>query len=158
LKEAKMNLYSDEWDVERESARGGFVRMRHVGHGLGTELVGGTLMLVGPGYRGPYHLHYGNEELAVVLEGTLTVRGPDGTRDLERGDVAFFARGPDGLHALENHSGDPARFLLLSSKVHPDVTERPEEGLVGTFAGDVPTLGRDAPFEAFFPRDAAQTG
>ena len=43
----------------------------------------------------------------------------------------------------------------------PQVRERrcawcmSEEGLVGVFVGDVPTLGRDAPFEAFFPRDAA---
>ena len=45
--------------------------------------------------------------------------------------------------------------MIFSSKIHPDVTERPEEGLVGVFAGDVPTAGRDSPFEAFFPRDAA---
>ena len=39
--------------------------------------------------------------------------------------------------------------------VDPDVTEQPETGMVGVFAGGVPTAGRDADFEAFFPRDAA---
>jgi uncharacterized cupin superfamily protein len=153
--EPTANVFGDEWDVERTSREGAHVRMLHVGHRAGTELVGGTLMDVGPGYRGPYHLHHGNEEVVLVLTGRLTWRSESGTRELSPGDVAFFPRGPEGLHALENHSDEPVRFLLLSSKVHPDVTERPEEGLVGVFVGDVPTLGRDAPFEAFFPRDAA---
>ena len=153
-----MNLYENDWDVERETASGTFVRLRHIGHGLATELIGGTLMEVGPGYLGPYHLHFGNEELVVVLEGRPTVRTADGERELERGEVAFFPRGQPGLHAIENRSDEPARFFLLSSKVDPDVTQRPEEGLVGVFAGDVPTLGRDAPFEAFFPDQTAVRG
>ena len=148
-----MNVTSDEWDVERES-----VRIRHVGHGLGSELIGGILLELLPGHRGPYHLHHGNEELALVLVGNPTVRAPEGERRLEPGDIAFFPRGRAGLHALENHSNDPARVLLVSSKVSPDVTERPDEGLVGVFAGDVPTLGRDAPFESFFPADAGVRG
>lgn len=152
-----MNLNEDEWDVERETREGSTLRMRHVGHGLETELIGGTLMEVGPGYRGPYHIHHGNEELLIVLAGRPTVRTPDGERELGSGDVVFFPRGPEGLHAVENLSDEPARFLLLSSKVHPDVTERPEEEMIGVFVGDVPTLGRDAPFEAFFPKKAALT-
>ncbi len=148
-----MNVNSDEWDVERES-----VRIRHIGHRFGSELIGGVLLDLQAGHRGPYHLHHGNEELALVLSGHPTVRGPSEERLLAPGDLAFFPRGPDGLHALENHSDEPARVLLLSSKVAPDVTERPDEGLVGVFAGDVPTLGRDAPFEAFFPADAAPRG
>jgi uncharacterized cupin superfamily protein len=151
-----MNLYGDDWDVERVSSEGVEARFLHLGHRLGSVLVGGTVMEVGPGYRGPYHLHYGNEELGLVLRGRVTIREPGGERDLEPGDVAFFPRGEDGLHAIENRSDEPARFLLLSSKIHPDVTERPEEGIVGVFVGDVPTMGRDAPFEAFFPRAAAE--
>jgi uncharacterized cupin superfamily protein len=153
-----MNLYGDDWDVERTSSEGVSARFLHVGHRLGSELIGGTVMEVGPGYLGPYHLHHGNEELALVLRGRVTVRDPRGERELEAGDVAFFPRGADGLHALENRTEEPARFLLLSSKIDPDVTERPEEGLIGVFVGDVPTMGRDAPFEAFYPRDAGGPG
>ena len=148
-----MNVNADDWDVERET-----VRIRHIGHRFESELIGGVVLELLPGHRGPYHLHHGNEELALVLSGTPTVRGPDGERRLAVGDLAFCPLGADGLHALENHSDEPARVLLLSSKVSPDVTERPDEALVGVFAGDVPTLGRDAPFESFFPADAAVRG
>ena len=148
-----MNLNTDDWDVERET-----VRIRHLGHALGTELIGGILLELLPGHRGPYHLHHGNEELAFVLTGTVTVRGETGQSSHGGGDVVFFARGREGLHALENHTDEPARVLLLSSKVSPDVTERPDEGLIGVFAGDVPTPGRDAPLELFFPVDTAARG
>jgi uncharacterized cupin superfamily protein len=148
-----VNVHSNDWDVERES-----VRIRFVGRRLGAELIGGILLELLPGHRGPYHLHHGNEELALVLAGEIVVRGEEATRTIGAGEIAFFPRGREGLHALENHADEPARVLLLSSKVVPDVTERPEEGLVGVFAGDVPTLGRDAPFEAFFPADTAVRG
>ncbi len=149
-----MNVYDDAFDVERE--RDGVTqRLRNLGHALGTGLLGATVFDVGPGYAGPYHLHYGNEELVLVVEGTPTVRTPTGERELRSGDVVFFPRGPEGLHEIANRSDERARFVLFSSKVHPDVTEQPERGLVGVFAGDVPTAGRDAPFEAFFPRDAS---
>lgn len=113
---------------------------------------------MGPGIAAPTTFTTGNEELVVVLAGRLTVRLANSERELVPGDVFFFPRGPDGLHGIENRSEQPARFFLLSSKVDPDVTERPEEGIVGVFAGDVPTLGRDAPFEAFFRKEAAQAG
>ena len=148
-----MNLNTDDWDVERET-----VRIRHIGHALETQLIGGVLLELLPGHRGPYHLHHGNEELALVFSGTVTVRGETRQSRHGAGDVVFFARGRDGLHALENHTDAPARVLLLSSKVSPDVTERPDEGLVGVFAGDVPTLGRDAPLEHFFPVETAVRG
>lgn len=148
-----MNIHTDDWDVERET-----VKIRFVGHALGTALIGGVVLELAPGHRGPYHLHHGNEELALVLAGGVTVRGERDERTLGPGELAFFPRGRDGLHALENRSQEPARVLLLSSKISPDVTERPEEGLVGAFAGDVPTLGRDAPVEHFFPVESSVRG
>ncbi|HEX2506105.1 MAG TPA: cupin domain-containing protein [Gaiellaceae bacterium] len=148
-----MNVNGQEWDVERQT-----VRIRHVGHAFGSRLIGGVLLELLPGHRGPYHLHHGNEELALVFSGEVTVRGEHEERTLGPGELAFFPRGREGLHALENRSEEPARVFLVSSKVSPDVTERPDEGLVGVFAGDVPTLGRDAPFEHFFPAETSVRG
>ena len=152
--ERPVNLYGEEWDVERVVG-GVDERLLHVGRRAGGELLGGTMFEVGPGYRGPYHLHYGNEELVLLVEGTLTLREADGERELRAGDVVVFRRGLEGLHALENRSEEPARFVVFSSMIDPDVTEQPERGMVGVFAGGVPTAGVDAPLEAFFPRDAA---
>ena len=90
-----MNINADEWDVERET-----VKIRFVGHALGTELIGGVVLELAPGHRGPYHLHHGNEELALVQAGEVTVRGETDERRLGPGEVAFFARGRAGLHAL----------------------------------------------------------
>jgi uncharacterized cupin superfamily protein len=144
-----LNLYDSDWDVERSygDAR---VRMMHVGRTLGSELLGATVFEIEPGIPGLYHFHFGNEEWALVLEGTLTLRTPEAERDLERGDVAVFRRGPEGAHALGNRSGSVCRVAVFSSMRHPDVISYPEAGVVGAIAGDAPTAGRDAPFERFF--------
>ena len=149
-----MNLYGDEWDVEREPI-GVKERLAHIGRRLGGELIGATMFEVEPGWRSVYHLHHGNEELLLVVDGTPTVRTDEGERALNPGDVVLFRRGPDGAHAVSNRSDAPARFVVFSSMVEPDVVEQPEAGTVGVFAGGVPTAGRDAPMELFFPREAA---
>ena len=46
-----MNLYGDEWDVQRVSSEGVAAKFLHIGHRVGSELIGGTVMEVGPGYR-----------------------------------------------------------------------------------------------------------
>jgi uncharacterized cupin superfamily protein len=144
-----MNLYDNEWDVEREYG-GVRQRMMHVGRRLGGELLGATVFEIEPGIPGLYHFHHGNEEWALVLDGTLTVRTPEGERELRRGDLAVFRRGPEGAHALANNSHEVCRVVVFSSMLDPDVVNYPEAGVVGAIAGDAPTAGRDAPFEAFF--------
>jgi uncharacterized cupin superfamily protein len=144
-----LNLYDNDWDVERSygDAR---MRMMHVGRKLGSELLGATVFEIEPGIPGLYHFHHGNEEWALVLEGTLTLRTPEGERELQRGDVAVFRRGPEGAHALGNRSTDMCRVAVFSSMRQPDVVAYQEAGVLGAIAGDAPTAGRDAPFEAFF--------
>jgi uncharacterized cupin superfamily protein len=148
-----MNVYDSKWDVER-SFDGARMRMMHVGRALGGELLGATVFEMEPGVPGIYHLHHGNEEWALVLDGTLAVRTPSGERRLSPGDVAVFPRGAEGAHALSNTSDRVCRFAVFSSMRHPDVIEYPDSGVVGAIAGDAPTAGRDAPFEAFFRLDS----
>jgi uncharacterized cupin superfamily protein len=144
-----LNLYDNDWDVERShgDAR---MRMMHVGRKLGSELLGATVFEIEPGIPGLYHFHHGNEEWALVLDGTLTLRTPEGERELRRGDVAVFRRGHEGAHALGNRSAEVCRVAVFSSMRQPDVVAYPETGVLGAIAGDAPTAGRDAPFEAFF--------
>jgi uncharacterized cupin superfamily protein len=144
-----LNLYDNDWDVERShgDAR---ARMMHVGRRLGSELLGATVFELEPGIPGIYHVHHGNEEWALVLDGTLTLRTPAGERELRRGDVAVFRRGPDGAHSLANRSAGVCRVAVFSSMRDPDVVAYQDAGVLGAIAGDAPTAGRDAPFEAFF--------
>ena len=144
-----MNLYDNNWDVER-SHGDSRMRMMHVGRRLGSELLGATVFEIEPGIPGLYHFHYGNEEWALVLDGTLTARSVDGERELQRGDVAVFRRGPEGAHALGNRSASVCRVAVFSSMRDPDVVSYPDAAVIGAIAGDAPTAGRDAPFEAFF--------
>jgi uncharacterized cupin superfamily protein len=44
-----------------------------------------------------YHFEHGNEHWALVVEGRLTIRDPDGDHMLSPGDVVCFPRGP-GAH------------------------------------------------------------
>src|SRR5919204_6605092 len=147
-----MNVYDSDWDVERSI--GAPMRMLHLGRRIGGELIGATIFELEPGVLPITHFHYGNEEWVLVLEGTPTLRTPAGERSLERGDVVAFRRGPEGTHALSNDSGSACRFVIFSSMRHPDVVEYPDAGVIGAIAGDAPTAGRDAPFEAFFPAHA----
>jgi uncharacterized cupin superfamily protein len=50
------------------------------------------------------HVHHANEELLLVLAGTLSLRGPDGTQLLPAGAVVAFPRGHAGAHSLVNRS------------------------------------------------------
>ena len=90
----------------------------------------------------PYHYVFGQEEWALVLEGTLTVRHPHGEDRLEPGDVVCFPEGPAGARSVHNRSAAPARALLLSTTGLPANTYFPETGrwVLRNAPGDEQTL------------------
>jgi mannose-6-phosphate isomerase-like protein (cupin superfamily) len=67
-------------------------------------------MRLAPGQRGRVHRHERQEEVYVVLEGTLTLELEDGPRELARGEVARVA--PEVRRRLVNRR--PERLLLLA--------------------------------------------
>ncbi len=79
---------------------------------LGVEAFGLNLMHLAPGQRGRIHSHERQEEVYVVLHGTLTLElGPDDRHELARGAVARVA--PDVRRRLANRGDGPVRFLAI---------------------------------------------
>lgn len=87
------------------------------------------------GSSSPYHYEYG-EEWLLVVDGTVTVRVPDGERTLDSGDLIRFPAGPAGAHKIMNKSDAPARTLLFSSARLPAVSVYPDSNKIGVWPGD----------------------
>ncbi len=148
------DLFADLWDEERHAHPGYGWKRRGLRRPLGGERIGASLYELPPGKRTwPYHFHWANEELLLVLEGEATLRTPDGERQLRSGDCVVFSRGPEGAHALRNSGERPARLLVFSTQIHPDVGEYPDSRKLLAVAGAPPTPGEDAPLELLFRRD-----
>jgi uncharacterized cupin superfamily protein len=82
----------------------------------GDELIGAGLYEFEPGNQlWPYHFHVGNEEWAVVISGTPTLRTPAGERALRAGDVVGFPQGEEGAHTFYNCSSEPSRVVIFST-------------------------------------------
>jgi uncharacterized cupin superfamily protein len=126
-----VNLFGDEWDLEQEH-EGFQIRDAWVGHRLGAELIGGSVYEVAPGKKlWPYHFHHSNEEWLIVLRGALVLRTPEGEQALGEGDSVCFRRGAGGAHQVLNRSTEPARILMLSTLVVPEIVEYPDSGKIG---------------------------
>lgn len=107
-----------------------------VGAELGTRQIGCTLVVLEPGKRAwPYHLHYGQEELFVILEGEGTLRYDDHEYPVRAGDVVLTPPGPDTAHQIVNTSAKELRYLALSGMQLPDVCYYPDSGKYGAYFG-----------------------
>ena len=150
-----INLNDEQWDFDRKQP-GYDMKRRAVGAALGGELLGASLFELQPGQRAwPYHTHYGNEEMLIVLAGTPTLRTPDGEQELRAGDTAIHRRGPAGFHQMINQSDEPARFLVISTMLEPDVVQWEDSDKLVVFAGAAPQPGVHAPIQLSFRREAA---
>lgn len=124
------NLFDPEWDAEFDRAPFKWKRARF-GRQAGTEKLGVSFFEIPPGASSfPLHIHHANEELLVVVEGRPTLRTIDGERELEPGEIVACPPGRRGAHRLDNRSDEPARVLIVSTMIGPDVNEYPDSGKV----------------------------
>lgn len=113
------------WEADRYPGR----HVARVGAQAGAGELAANVYELDPGAVGsPLHVHHANEELLLVLAGTLSLRGPDGTQLLPAGAVVAFPRGQAGAHSLVNRSDAPVRYLVVSTTNCPDVVEYPDTG------------------------------
>ena len=131
--------------TEREHGRPGYA---WTASRVGGELMGATLYDLPPGERTfPYHYHRGIEEWLLVVDGSPTLRTPEGERQLRAGDVVCFRAGPDGAHQVTG----PGRVLIVSNLDYPSVAVYPDSDKVGTR----PSPDPDDRDRLNFPRQSA---
>jgi uncharacterized cupin superfamily protein len=122
------NLFEPDFDVEQDRAPYTWRRAR-LGRQVGAQKLGASLYELEPGASTfPLHVHHHNEELVVVVDGQPTLTTLDGERELEPGDVVSCLPGRVGAHRLDNRSNAPARVLIVSTMLAPEINEFPEDG------------------------------
>jgi uncharacterized cupin superfamily protein len=145
-----VNIFEPEW-VERDQAPL-IGRAARVGAQAGAERLGATLYEIAPGVHcSPFHLHHGNEEMIVVLDGRPSLRMLDGIRELEPGDVVACPVGRRGAHQLQNHGDEPVRVLVISTMVDPEIAEQLDSDKILVHSAPPGTADRLA---LAFPREA----
>jgi uncharacterized cupin superfamily protein len=125
------NIYRPEFEAG-ERPEGFRARRARIGYQLGSELLGCSLFELPPGEAAyPYHFHYADEEIVIVVRGRPSLRTPDGVRELEEGEVVHFPLGEHGAHQLLNRTDETATFVAVSSSGRPDVVVYPDAGKIG---------------------------
>jgi uncharacterized cupin superfamily protein len=138
------NVYSNDYDGSQDRPGFRWDRIR-LGRRLGGEMLGASVYLLPQGEKSfPYHAHHANEELLLVLEGEVELRTPGSVEAMGRGDATLFRRGPEGAHQVTGLSKEPARFIMFSTMVEPEIAEYPDSGNIGVFAGRPPGGGGEA--------------
>jgi uncharacterized cupin superfamily protein len=100
-----------------------------VARGTAASKIGLSVDIVAPGKRAcPYHFHYAQEEVFVVIEGRGSLRVADEWLPLVAGDVVFIPPGPDYPHQIVNDSEAPLKYLSISTKDSPEIVEYPDSG------------------------------
>ena len=123
------NLFDPDWDAERDEPPFRWRRAR-LGRQAGAQDLGASLFEIPPGAATfPLHAHFANEEMLVVLAGSLSLTGADGSkRELAAGEVVACPAGRSGAHRLDNRGDEPARVLIVSTMKSPEINEMLEDG------------------------------
>jgi uncharacterized cupin superfamily protein len=121
------NIFEPDLQPGEDDPQGFMTLGARVGALAGARHLGATVYELPPGETlCPYHWHEANEEMAIALSGTPSVRTPDGWRDIEPGEVVAFGRGREGAHQVTNRSDGTVRVLMLSEMNSPEVVFYPD--------------------------------
>ena len=103
--------------------------------GTAARKLGAGIDILPPGKRAcPYHFHYAQEEMFVILEGEGTLRVAGDSIPIRAGDVIDIPPGPEYPHQIINTSDAPLKYLSISTQELPEVCEYPDSGKYVAFA------------------------
>ena len=102
--------------------------------GTAAQKMGASIDIVPAGKRScPYHFHYVEEEMFIVLEGEGTLRVAGEMVPIRAGDTIFIPPGPAYPHQSLNTSSQPLKYLSLSINADTEICEYPDSGKYGAF-------------------------
>jgi uncharacterized cupin superfamily protein len=131
-----VNLYDVALQANPRDPAGYRDREAEVGPAIGGEHLGASIYEIDPGESvNPYHYEGVEEEWALVLAGSPTLRDPDGEHQLVAGDVVAFPAGPGGAHKFTNRSDSVARIVMFSTIPPPglNICVYPDSEKVGVW-------------------------
>jgi uncharacterized cupin superfamily protein len=130
----RINIAAPEFEYDPDDAEGFRAGMARLGKQLGAAQTGISVYELPPGEAiCPYHYEHGEEEWLLVLEGTPTLRTPEGDQVLDPWDVVCFPVGPEGAHGVRNGTDDTVRVLMFSNVTHPTVSVYPDSDKIGVW-------------------------
>ena len=130
----RVNVFTAELQRDDDDPPGYEADYLRIGPLLGADKLGATIYSLGPGQSNcPYHYEYPDEEWLLVLEGTLTVRTPEGEEEVAAGEAVCFPEGPEGAHKLTNRGDSPVRLVMFSTKFNPGVAVYPDSDKIGVW-------------------------
>ena len=95
--------------------------------GTAAKNMGASIDIVPPGKRScPYHFHYVEEEMFIVLDGEGTLRVAGEMLPIRAGDIMFIPPGPEYPHQILNTSDKPLKYLSLSVNAETEICEYPD--------------------------------
>ncbi len=116
-----------------------------VSDGTAAAKLGAGYDELAPGQRScPYHYHFGQEEMFVILDGAGTLRVAGEMLPVRTGDVVFIPPGPEYPHQFINTSKAVMKYLSISTQERPELCVYPDSGKVGAFAKGVRVMNRPA--------------
>jgi uncharacterized cupin superfamily protein len=133
----RLNIHDLEIKPDEEPEPEGYgAAYARVGALLGPRKTGVTIYELQPGQSVcPYHYEVGEEEWLFVLQGTPSVRDPEGEHQCAVGDIVFFPDGPEGAHKVTNRSQAVAQVMMFSTRNNPAFAVYPDSNKIGIFPG-----------------------
>ncbi len=134
---SKLNASELDFEYDPEDPEGFRAGMKRFGKQLGAAATGMSIYEIPPGQAiCPYHYEYAEEEWLIVLEGTPTLRTPEGSSALEPWDVCVFPVGPSGAHGVRNEGSSVVRVMMFSEVKWPAATVYPDSDKIGVWTGN----------------------
>jgi len=129
-----VNLFGVEVQQDADDPDGYRTSAVRVGPLIGADRLGLSVYELPPGQSiCPYHYENAEEEWLIVLVGRPTLRTPEGERELEPWDCAFFPTGEAGAHKVTNRTDETVRVCMLSNRLAVATSVYPDSEKVGAW-------------------------